>query len=93
MFIYQVVDAVLMLLGYAIVLQAIMSWIPQLSNSRFGHILYEITEPLLRPFQRFQIGGAGFGIDLSPIFAYFAIYLLRSMVLPLIYSLLLRIGL
>lgn len=81
-----------MLLGYAIVLQAFMSWIPQLSNSRFGHILDELTEPLLRPFRRFQIGGAGFGIDLSPIFAYFALYLLRS-VLPLIFNFLARLGL
>ncbi|MEA4900071.1 YggT family protein [Desulfitobacterium sp.] len=92
-FIYQVVDAVLMILGWAVILQAIMSWIPPLANSWLGRILDEITEPLLRPFRRFQIGGMGFGIDFSPIFAYFALYLIRIAVLPLIYSLLLRLGL
>ncbi|HVJ48215.1 YggT family protein [Desulfitobacterium sp.] len=82
-----------MLLGYAIVLQALMSWVPQLSNSRFGRLLNDITEPLLRPFQRFQIGGRGFGIDISPILAYFALYLIRLLVLPMILNTLLRLGL
>lgn len=92
-FIYQVIDKVLMLLGYAIVIQAVMSWVPQLANSKFGSILNEITEPLLRPFRRFQIGGAGFGIDLSPILAYFSIYLIRTIVLPLIFGLFRELGL
>ncbi|AHF07700.1 hypothetical protein DESME_12255 [Desulfitobacterium metallireducens DSM 15288] len=92
-FVYSVIDKVLMLLGYAIVLEALMSWVPQLSNSKFGSILYDITEPLLRPFRRFQIGGAGFGIDLSPIIAYFSIYLIRVIVLPLIFGLLQELGL
>lgn len=92
-FIYQVIDKVLMLLGYAIVIQAVMSWVPQLANSKFGSILNEITEPLLRPFRRFQIGGAGFGIDLSPILAYFSIYLIRAIVLPLIFGLFRELGL
>lgn len=92
-YVYQVVDAVLMLLGYAIVLQAILSWIPPLANSWFGRILDELTEPLLRPFRRFQIGGAGFGIDLSPIFAYFVIYLVRALVLPFLFSAFIRMGL
>jgi YggT family protein len=92
-FIYQVADKVLILLGYAIILQAFMSWIPQLANSKFGYILYDITEPLLRPFKRFQIGGAGFGIDLSPILAYFMLSLIRSLVLPFIFNLLRELGL
>lgn len=93
MFIYQVIDKVLVLLGYAIVIQAFMSWVPQLANSKFGSLLNEITDPLLRPFRRFQIGGAGFGIDLSPILAYFSIYLIRAIVLPLIFGLLQELGL
>lgn len=91
-FVYKVVDAVLMLLGYAIILRALLSWVPQLSNSRIARILYDITEPLIRPFQRFQIGGGGFGIDISPILAYFSLYLIRSIVLPLIFGALLRLG-
>lgn len=79
-----------MLLGYAIIVRAFLSWVPQLPNHPIVRILYDITDPLLKPFQRFQIGGGGFGIDISPIIAYFALYLIRSMVLPLIFNLLIR---
>lgn len=79
-----------MLLGYAIVIRALLSWVPQLSNNPIVRILDEITEPLLRPFQRFQIQGGGFGIDISPLIAYFALYLVRAYVLPLIFNLLFR---
>lgn len=79
-----------MLLGYAIVIRVLLSWVPQLSNNPIVRILDEITEPLLRPFQRFQIQGGGFGIDISPLIAYFALYLVRAYVLPLIFNLLLR---
>lgn len=80
-----------MLLGYAIVIRALLSWVPQLSNHPLVRILDDITEPLLRPFRRFQVQGGGFGIDISPLIAYFALYLIRAYVLPLIFNLLLRL--
>lgn len=92
-FVYQVIDTVLQLLGYAIVIQALMSWVPPLANSKFGYIISDITEPLLRPFRRFQVGGGGFGIDLSPILAYFTIYLVRAIVLRPFFGLLQGLGL
>lgn len=91
--IYQVVDNVVMILQYAIILRAILSWLPQLSNTPIVRILCDITDPLLRPFQRFQISGGGFGMDLSPLLAYFALYLIRSVALPMIFGAVLRVGL
>ncbi|WP_425807083.1 YggT family protein [Desulfitobacterium sp. Sab5] len=80
-----------MLLGYAIVIRALLSWVPQLSDNPIVRILDEVTEPLLRPFRRFQIQGGGFGIDISPLIAYFALYIIRAYVLPLIFSLISRV--
>jgi len=87
LFIYQVADAVLMILGYAIIIRALLSWFPNLPYNSFFKILYEVTDPLLKPFQRFQFGGGGFSIDISPILAYFAIMILRNVVLPAIFRL------
>jgi len=28
-----------------------------------------VTDPILKPFQRFQIGGSTMGMDFSPLFA------------------------
>jgi len=36
-------------------------------------LLYDVTDPLLKPFQRFQIGGSAMGVDFSPIAAIIAL--------------------
>lgn len=79
-----------MILMYAIIIRALLSWFPNLPDNAFFRILYDITDPILKPFQRFQIGGGGFGIDLSPILAYFVLMLIQRAVLPAIFNLLLR---
>ncbi|WP_019851096.1 MULTISPECIES: YggT family protein [Desulfitobacterium] len=88
LFVYQVTDTVLMILMYAIILRALLSWIPNLPYNAFVRMLYDITEPLLKPFRRFQFGGGGFSIDISPILAYFAIMIIRSALLPGLFRLL-----
>lgn len=80
-------DTVLQILMYAIIIRAIASWFPNLPYNAFFRILYDITDPLLKPFQRFQFGGNGFSIDISPILAYFTIMILRNAVLPAIFRL------
>lgn len=79
-----------MILSYAIIIRALLSWFPNLPSNVFTRILYDITDPLLKPFQRFQIGGGGFSIDISPILAYFALMILRSTILPGLFNLFLR---
>lgn len=83
---------VLIILMYAIVLRALLSWIPNLPYNAFVRTLHEVTEPLLKPFRRIRFGGSGFSIDLSPIFAYMAILITRTTILPALFSFL-RAGL
>lgn len=57
---------------YAILVQALMSWI--IPNSPLINVLYQVTAPLMRPFQRiFPLVG---GIDISPIPAMILLQLL-----------------
>lgn len=79
-----------MILSYAIIIRALLSWFPNLPHNAFFRILYDITDPLLKPFQRFQFGGGGLSIDISPILAYFTLMIIRSAVLPGLFSLFLR---
>lgn len=90
LFVYQVVDTVIMILMYAIILRALLSWIPNLPYNALVRILYDITDPLIRPFERFQFGGGGFSIGFAPIIAYFVLMIVRSTLLPGLFSLLLR---
>jgi YggT family protein len=90
LFIYQVADTVITILMFAIIIRAILSWFPNLPYNTFVRVLYEITDPLLKPFQRFQIGGGGFAIDISPILAYFVLMIIQRAVLPAIFNIFIR---
>jgi len=65
----QVIDNVITILVVAIVIRSFLSFIPQLKSNKLSMLLYDVTDPILKPFQRFQIGGAAMGVDFSPIFA------------------------
>ncbi|MEL1134214.1 YggT family protein [Desulfitobacterium sp. THU1] len=82
LFVYQVVHTVITILMWAIIARALLSWFPNVPYNSLVRALYEITDPLLKPFQRFQFGGPGFGIDISPILAYFTLMIIKTAVLP-----------
>lgn len=72
----QVVDKVITILTYAIVIRAFISFLPQLKSNKLTMLLYDVTDPLLKPFQRFQIGGAAMPFDFSPLLAIIALNLI-----------------
>jgi len=82
---------VITILIYAIVIRAILSFVPQLTSSNnklVGFLvshLYDVTDPILKPFQRFQIGGPAMAVDLSPIIAIIALELIRSLIARLFF--------
>lgn len=72
----QVIDTVITILIVAIVIRSLLSFLPQFKPNKLSMILYDVTDPLLKPFQRFQIGGAAMAVDFSPIFAIIALQLI-----------------
>ena len=80
----HIIDKVIMILIYAIVIRAILSFVPQLISSHNKQVsflvslLYDVTDPILKPFQRFQIGGPAMAVDFSPIIAIIALNLIQS---------------
>ncbi|MFA6809099.1 MAG: YggT family protein [Eubacteriales bacterium] len=91
MWIYNVADMVLNILAWAIVVRAMLSWFPNLARNPIMKILYEFTEPLLRPFRKIRIGNASMMMDLSPVFAILAIYLVRGILLPGLFRIILTV--
>lgn len=66
LFIFSFADMIKLLLQtffYAILIQAIMSWVQPVSM--MAHSLYQITQPIMRPFRRLIPPVSGF--DVSPI--------------------------
>jgi len=90
--IFWLLDAVLSLAWWLVILSVIFSWlyafnVVNSSNqfvSQIGNMLYQVTEPLLRPIRRFMPNLGS--IDLSPIILLLGIMflqvLLRTSVAP-----------
>ncbi|TGE32816.1 YggT family protein [Desulfosporosinus sp. Sb-LF] len=66
------------ILIYAIVIRTFLSFVPQLKSNYLISLLYDVTDPLLKPFQRFQIGGPAMAVDFSPIISIIALNLIQS---------------
>ena len=62
------------------IISVILSWVAPGSRSPGAELVYQITEPVLAPFRRL-IPNLG-GLDISPIFAFIAIQLVQSWVIP-----------
>ena len=67
-----------MILSWAIILRALLSFFPQARYNKFVQILNDVTDPLLKPFRRFQMGGSGFGVDFSPLLAIIVLNLISA---------------
>lgn len=65
---------------FAILIQAILSWVNPGTYNPVSAILHSLTEPLLRPARRMLPPISG--IDLSPLFVILALQVLKMLVIP-----------
>ncbi len=88
--IVQLVNLAFNVFIYAIIIQAIMSWInPDPYNPVFS-LLSQLTEPILRPCRRI-IPLMG-GLDLSPLLALVGLQLIKMLVMPPLQKLVLMLA-
>ncbi len=76
----QLVNLTFNVFFYAIILQAILSWINPDPYNPIYTLLTDLTEPVLRPFRRLlpTLGG----LDLSPLLALIALQVLKMLIIP-----------
>jgi YggT family protein len=85
---FQIIDLLLQILGWIIIIQAILSWLVAFNvvNTHndfvrtFLNALDRMTEPLYRPIRRLLPDFGG--IDFSPLVLLLIIYILRKILLP-----------
>ncbi|MCX7126187.1 MAG: YggT family protein [Gammaproteobacteria bacterium] len=63
---------------YAIIINAVSTWLPQMERHPITHIIYLIVEPILSPIRRYIPLIAG--IDFSPVFALLALTIMNMLV-------------
>lgn len=81
--ILKIIDLAIRALKMLILIRIVISWVAPYSRNEFTHLVYEVTEPILRPF-RMLIPLGSMRMDLSPILAYFALNLIRNLVFGLL---------
>lgn len=62
-----------------IFIRVVISWITPYSRNDFVDIVYQITEPILKPF-RFALPVKNLRIDFSPMFAYIVLNILERVI-------------
>ncbi len=80
--IYQIINVVFLVYYGLIFIRIILSFIRHNPYQPLIRFIYEVTEPWLRIFRRF-IPPVGM-IDFSPVAAFFALEILRQLVLALL---------
>lgn len=79
---FQFVNLVFTLLSLLIFVRVLLSWVRVNPYNPLIRLLYDLTDPILAPFQRL-IPPAG-GLDFSPLVALIVIDLLRRLLLSLL---------
>lgn len=84
--IIRLINMLFNILEIAIVIECIFSWIPsQGQRNKFIDLVQSFTYPILEPFRKLQDRFiTGLPIDLSPIFAFFAIDIIRRVLIGII---------
>ena len=63
-----------------ILVRVFMSWVPHDPYSQLPRLLYQVTDPVLRPIREI-LPAQNTGFDLSPIVAFFALGFVKKLLL------------
>jgi len=80
---FQVIDMVFNILQIIIIVRVILSWISHNPSNQFIRIIYQVSEPILKPIREI-LPLAGMGFDLSPVVAFFLLGLLKKILLSVV---------
>jgi YggT family protein len=86
----QILDILLNLYMWAIIINALLSWVSPDPYNPIVRFLYQVTEPALRPIRR-VIPMRGMGIDISPIIAILIIIFLRAALVNSLFEIAVRL--
>lgn len=83
----QILSVILTIFYWLIIIRAVLSWVNPDPYNPIVNFLYRITEPVLAPIRKALPLGLNYGIDLSPIIAFFIIIFLKSLLVRVLLSL------
>lgn len=86
----RVLEVLLNIIYWLILIRALISWVNPDPYNPIVQFLYKTTEPILYPIRKILPLSLRFGIDISPIIAFFAIMFLKSFLVRTVLELAIR---
>lgn len=83
----RLLDVVLTFVYWLIILRALISWVNPDPNNPIVAFLFKTTEPILYPVRKILPFSLKFGIDISPIIAFFIILFLKYFLVATLFDL------
>jgi len=80
---YRAIDLAFWLLNLAIILRVLFSWIRPDPGNALVRLIYQITEPIMAPLQRY-IPSLG-GLDITPMVALVLLEMLRRLIVSILF--------
>ncbi|MFQ6678399.1 MAG: YggT family protein [Fidelibacterota bacterium] len=77
---YPLINLVFQILYICLITRVILSWIDYNPNNEIIHLIYKITNPLIKPFQQI-IPPLSIGIDISPIVAFIVLGFVKKFII------------
>ena len=87
----KILDIALTILYWLILIRALISWVNPDPYNPIVQFLYKTTEPILYPIRKLLPLDFRFGLDISPIIAFLAIFFLKSFLVRTLIDLSLRL--
>jgi len=66
------------IINFLILVRIVLSFVPNGYNNQIGHLVYQITEPILAPIRRI-LPNTGM-IDFSPLILFFILSFIRTVI-------------
>ena len=80
---FTIINNAFNLLQMLIMIRVILSWIPHDPYNQFIQLLYQVTEPILKPIRE-TLPIQSMGMDFSPIAAFFLLGFVKKLLLMVI---------
>lgn len=79
--IFQIVNYIIEVIQILVIIRIVISWLmPMLGcNNGFVKLIFQITEPLLKPFRVILPLGRAGGMDFSPIILFFVLWVIQGL--------------
>jgi len=85
---FQILNLVIEIIQIVVIIRIVISWLlPMIGyNNGFVKFIFQITEPLLKPFRVILPMGRAGGIDFSPIILFFVLWLIQSLLTRIMFG-------